>query len=78
MGWLGNFLTIIGLIVLAYQLRVGFVFCILGGLCWGWRGYTTDQNDLLAIEIVIIAIQVFSWYNWGKSNTQLECQCENK
>ena len=65
-GWAANVFIIIGIILLGYQLRSGFIFGVIGSLVWAARGFETNQYDLVSIEILIAAIQTFSYYNWGK------------
>lgn len=64
-GWLGNFFILTGLLLVAYKRRSGFVSGIVGNSLWCIKGILTGQFDLIAIELIIVALQAFSWWNWG-------------
>lgn len=64
-GWLGNLFIIIGLIMVAYHLRVGFLSGVLGNTFWCIQGILTYQYDLIVIEVIVVVLQLFSYWNWG-------------
>jgi len=63
-GWLANVFIVIGLVLIAYRLRSGFIAGCLGNSLWCVKGFVTWQPDLIAIEILVVAIQAFSWWKW--------------
>jgi hypothetical protein len=64
-GWLGNAFIIAGISAVAYKKRWGFILGIIGNSLWTIRGLSTCQYDLIAIEVVIVVLQAFSYWNWG-------------
>lgn len=69
-GWLGNIFIIGGIIMVAYRWRSGFVLGILGNSLWCLQGIITKQWDLTSLEVVIVVLQAFSWWNWGRTNVE--------
>lgn len=65
-GWVGNVFIILGILAIAYQYKVGFILGIIGNLLWCVRGYYTGQYDLITIEVFIVVLQIFSYFNWGR------------
>jgi len=78
LGWSGNIATVMGIGMVSYKLRIGFLFGILGGLFWGIQGTLTHQMDLVILEIVIAIIQAFSWWKWGKADVGPVCRVCSK
>lgn len=69
-GWIGNIFILIGLVLVSYRRRSGFVHGCVGNSLWIVKASLTDQYDLLTIEIIIVIIQIFAWYNWGRINVE--------
>jgi hypothetical protein len=65
-GWTGNVFIIIGILLLAYRKKSGFLCGIIGSAMWCYRGVATNQPDLASIEGVIAVLQCFSYYQWSK------------
>ncbi len=70
LGWAGNIFILLGLLLVSYQRRSGFIHGFIGNTLWGIKGYLTYQYDLLTIEIIIVIIQIFAWHNWGRINVE--------
>lgn len=69
LGWIGNIFIIIGILMVAYKMRSGFLFGCIGNTLWLAKGVITDQYDLIAIEALIVILQAFSWWNWRNVGT---------
>ena len=67
MGWIANVFILTGIGFVAYKRRFGFILGTIGNTLWGIVGYSTGQFDLLAIEVIIVILQAFSWVKWGQS-----------
>ena len=67
LGWVANGLLILGAWGIAYKVRVSLLIGALGGFLWAAKAVYTGQTDLLAIEIILSSIQVWSFIKWGKS-----------
>lgn len=68
-GWLGNIFILLGIILLAYKKRPGFICGIIGNGFWCLKGVATEQYDLVSIEILIVVLQAFSWWKWGRAKS---------
>ena len=66
LGWVGNILIVAGMGLVAYKRRSGFVLGIVGNSLWCVRGVQTNQMDLVSIELVVVIVQLFSWWKWGR------------
>jgi hypothetical protein len=67
MGWVANVFILSGIVAIAYKRRFGFILGTIGNTLWGIVGYSTGQFDLLAIEAIIVVLQSFSWWKWGRA-----------
>jgi hypothetical protein len=65
-GWFGNAFILTGISAVAYKKRWGFILGIIGNLLWAIRGLSTCQYDLIAIQVIIVLLQGFSYWNWGR------------
>lgn len=68
MGWTANIFILTGIVGIAYKKRSGFILGTIGNTLWGYVGYSTGQLDLLAIEAIIVVLQMWSWAKWGKDS----------
>lgn len=71
-GWIGNFFIIVGIVLLAYKFRVGFLFGVVGNALWGLKGYQISEYDLVTLEVIIVILQSFSYFNWLKYDRKME------
>lgn len=69
-GWAGNVFIFAGLATVAYKLRLGFIFGIIGNTIWLAKGVYTGQHDLIAVELIVVILQAFSWWKWGHERTR--------
>lgn len=67
-GWAGNVFIILGIMLVAYRMRSGFIYGCLGSGLWLFKGIMTYQWDLVTIEALIVVLQAFSWLKWGQTN----------
>lgn len=67
-GWIGSGFIVLGIILLAYRMRSGFLYGCLGNALWLYKGIMTYQWDLVTLEALIVTLQAFSWFKWGKTN----------
>lgn len=67
-GWIGNVFIILGIMLVAYRMRSGFLYGCLGNGLWLCKGIMTCQWDLVTIEVLIVILQAFSWLKWGQIN----------
>lgn len=67
-GWIGNVFIILGILLVAYRIRSGFLYGCLGNGLWLCKGFLTYQWDLVTIEALIVVLQAFSWLKWGQMN----------
>lgn len=66
MGWLGTIFTLLGMLFVAWRIRFGFVLGVIGGVLWCFKAYNIHQYDLVTVEVVVVLINAFSWYNWRR------------
>ncbi len=67
-SWTGNVAVILGILLIAYQIRLGFILGCIGGALWMIKGIYTDQYDLIFMEAIVICLQAFSWWQWGRED----------
>lgn len=64
LGWIGNVFIIIGIVLIAYRLRLGFIASCVGNTLWLAKAVATNQYDLTTIQVIIVSLQIFSWWKW--------------
>ena len=67
-GWAGNVFIVAGILFVAYKWRYGFLCGTTGNTLWGIKGFLTGQDDLVAISALIVVLQAFSFWKWGRAN----------
>ena len=67
-GWVANALIVISAWRIAYKERWALLIGVTGGLLWSVKAAATGQWDLLSIELILCALQLFAWNKWGKSS----------
>jgi len=65
-GWIGNIFFIYGAILLAQKNVWGFVFNLLGNLCYLLQGGIVKTPSLLVCSLALIGANVFGIWNWLK------------
>lgn len=68
LGWLGNVFILAGILAVAYKYRYGFIAGCIGNALWCIKGAMTSQYDLITIEVIIVALQAFSFYKWSSDD----------
>lgn len=71
-GWTGNFFILVGILLISYKLRSGFLFGVIGNGLWGFKGYQIGEYDLVTLEIIIVGLQSFSYIKWLKYDRKME------
>jgi len=66
LGWVGNAVILAGMIGVAHRRRGAFLLGAVGNLAYVVKGCLTWQHDLVAIEILVITVALYSWWKWGK------------
>ncbi len=66
MGWLGNFLVILGTWQVGNKRRWGFLALLASCFCWGAVGYQKGMLDLVFIEAVLGIVSVRNYLRWKK------------
>lgn len=73
-GWLGNLGFIFGAIAIAKKSVYGFHMQIFANVCYVIQSYLMKNTPLMAISLILIAINLISIYNWTKK----EKKCKKK
>lgn len=67
LGWVGNIIIIIivlGMIGVAHKRRGAFLLGAVGNLAYLVKGVYTSQPDLVAIEVLVVSLAIYSWWKW--------------
>lgn len=75
LGWIGDGLLVGGVWFLSEKKRWAFLVQATGSLVWGINGYLTGMWNLVALNIVFIAIGIRGYYTW-KSSPPMETICK--
>ncbi len=67
-GWTGNLFILVGILLVAFRYRYGFLCGTTGNSLWGIKGFLTGQDDLVTISAIIVILQAFSFWNWGRTD----------
>lgn len=63
-GWAGSFFILVGILLVSYKLRSGFLFGVIGNGLWGIKGVIINEWDLVSLEVIIVIFQAFAWWKW--------------
>lgn len=66
LGWIGDILLVAAVWFLAEKKRYSFLVQASGSLVWGFNGLALHMYDLIALNIVFIALSLRAWWKWGK------------
>lgn len=66
LGWIGDALLVGGIWFLSEKKRWAFLVSAVGSVVWGVNGYTSGMWDLVALNIVFIAINIKGFVGWKK------------
>jgi len=67
-GWIANVFILLGIGMIAYKKRSGFIMGTIGNTLWCVKGFQTGQVDLITIEMIIVVLQLFSYINWKRQD----------
>lgn len=65
MGWFANTLNVLGLLLLGYKVRQGWLLGIAAEVIWVFRAYGLGMYDLMFISGVYIVIASVNYCRWG-------------
>ena len=66
LGWIGNLIIVTGMLGVAHKWRPAFLIGAVGNTAYLAKGCLTGQPDLVAIELLVIVISLYSWWMWRK------------
>lgn len=73
-GWIGNICFLIGAVLLAKKKISGWVYQILGNLCYVGFGILVNKNSLWILSILLIIINIYGIYQWNDKKTKKDRQ----
>ena len=63
---IGGILTFIGVSAIGFKKRIGWVFSILGQLCYIYVGYEKILIGLIILNIALTIMSIRNYHAWGK------------
>ena len=63
-GWIGNLFFILGAILLAKKIKLGFYCNALGNLIYVYFAILISKDSLLVLSLFLVMINIWGIYNW--------------
>lgn len=78
LGWLGSVAIFAGLYGVTKKRKGAFLFSVAGESAWLVKASYIHAWDLLAMTTVFLALALYGYYAWGKSESDEARQAEDR
>ncbi len=64
--WISVGLSITGMVLVTYKIRIGFLFWVIASLTWLYIFHIKEVGPRMIVEGIYAATSVYGFYRWGK------------
>jgi hypothetical protein len=67
LDWVGCALPLIGMLLIAWKMRSGWLFCVASNTVWTYIGLTKKPRmyGLIVLSGVLVFVNLYGWWVWG-------------